>query len=294
MRAVKEMAYAKLNLFLDVVAKRYDGFHEIETVMHTVSLADEITVNASPAKVASVTIRIEGEGRLPSDNKNIAVKAAKLYMEHSGITAAIKINLTKNIPIAAGLAGGSADAAATLRAMNRLFNKRFTDKMLLSLAGELGSDVPYCLNGKTALCRGRGELVSRLADLSEINFVIALSSDERVSTPMAYTMLDEIYSNFDGTVPPACSGKLDSLLSAIEIGKVDYPSLFNIFEKPIFSICFEAEKIKSQMYALGASAAMMSGSGPSVFGIFPNSPAAESAAVYLSSLGYSAFSVKSV
>ena len=182
MRAVKENAYAKINLYLDVVGKRSDGFHDIETVMHTVSLSDVLTVEVAPSREASVSMQIEGERRLPTDDKNIAVKAAKLYLSRAGIADRVKITLSKNIPVAAGLAGGSADAAATLRALNRLYNRRFTDKMILSLASELGSDVPYCVNGGTALCRGRGELIERLPELSGNYFVIGVAESEHVST----------------------------------------------------------------------------------------------------------------
>ena len=294
MRAVKEFAYAKINLYLDVTGKRSDGFHDIETVMHTVSLSDTVTVEIAPSREAGVTMQIEGEHRLPADDKNIAVKAAKLYLSRAGIKERVNIILSKNIPIAAGLAGGSSDAAATLRALNRLYNRRFTDRMLLSLAAELGSDVPYCVGGGTALCRGRGELIERLPDLKNNSFVIAVAEGERVSTPAAYASLDNLYSDFDGSVSRNNEGYLERLLLGIKIGALDADALYNVFESAVFKTCSGAEYLKSKMMELGAVASLMSGSGPSVFGVFDTEEQAKAAERELLSLGYRAYFAHSV
>ena len=148
MTVVKELAHAKVNLYLDVISRREDGFHDIKTVMHSISLADTITVSLSASKETSVRLQIVGNRHLPTDMKNLAVRAALLYLEKSGINASVEIKLEKCIPVAAGLAGGSSDAAAVLRAMNRLCGKMFSEKALYSMAAELGSDVPYCIYGK--------------------------------------------------------------------------------------------------------------------------------------------------
>ena len=293
MRAIKENAYAKINLYLDVKGKRSDGFHDIETVMHTVSLSDTITVEIKPSREATVTMQIVGERRLPADDKNIAVKAAKLYLSRAGIKDRVNIILSKNIPIAAGLAGGSADAAATLRALNRLYNKRCTDRMLISLAAELGSDVPYCVFGGTALCRGRGELIERLPNLKDKLFVIAVAEGEHVSTPTAYAALDAIYSDFDGSIPRSNSGYLDRLLCGIKSENLSTDALYNVFESAVFKACPGAECLKSKMIELGAVASLMSGSGPSVFGVFDTEESAKEAERELISLGYRAYFARS-
>ena len=198
MRAVKEKANAKINLYLDVISKREDGFHDVKTVMHSVSLSDEVTVIYSPSDTQNIRISLKGNRFLPTDDKNLAYKAAKLYLDSAAMRADIDIILDKHIPIAAGLAGGSSDAAATLRAMNKLFDKMFSEKALFKMAEKIGSDVPYCLYGKTALCEGRGEIITKLPDTLKLNVVIAVAN-EYVSTPMAYSELDGLDENLSAT-----------------------------------------------------------------------------------------------
>ena len=267
MRAVKEKANAKINLYLDVIAKREDGFHDIKTVMHTVSLSDELTVIYRPSQVTRIRLFIRGNKFLASDEKNLAYRAAKLYLELAKMTADIEIRLYKRIPIAAGLAGGSSDAAATLCAMNKLFDKLFTERALLNMAATLGSDVPYCLYGKTALCEGRGEILTKLPDTLKLNLVVAVAR-ERVSTPTAYLKLDEAFSDFDGSVTTNGDVCYGNLTRSLKDGNLSNDALLNVFEAPIFNICPGAERLKARMYELGAKAALMSGSGPSVYGVF--------------------------
>ena len=199
MKALKEKAYAKINLYLDVLCKREDGFHDIKTVMHSVSLCDEVTVAISPARTSTIKLSVEGNVYIPSDGKNLAYKAASLFLEKLGIFANVNIKLVKKIPVAAGLAGGSSDAAAVLRAMNRLYKRPLTLAALCKLGAELGSDVPYCIMGKTAICEGRGELITPISTNIRLHTVIA-TANEYVSTPAAYSALDRHYSDFDGTV----------------------------------------------------------------------------------------------
>ena len=292
MNAVKEKAYAKINLFLDVTAKRDDGFHEIKTVMHTVSLADEITVFSVLTRgTAQIHISIDGASFLPTDGRNLAVKAAKLFLEKCGINANINIKMKKNIPVAAGLAGGSSDAAAVLRALNRIFGKPLGEKAMLSLAAELGSDVPYCLIGKTMLCEGRGEVMSRLPSLTGMHFLI-VKIDEHVSTPMAYSELDRVYNDFKESVEPAVS--LEELILSLNGGKFDASCLYNIFENAVFNLVPKSKAVKERLLSLGADGAMMSGSGPTVFGIFSTRDDAEKAKNALEADGYTAFVAQSV
>ena len=293
MVSVKENAYAKINLYLDVLSKREDGFHDVKTVMHTVSLCDEVTVFAKRSSKRSVRLSVIGQYRLPTDSRNLAIKAAELFLDSTFICAEVDIRLVKRIPVAAGLAGGSSDAAAVLRALNRIFKRPLTQKRLLSLASELGSDVPFCLLGGTALCVGRGEMVERLPDKMHLHLVVA-SSEERVSTPLAYSCLDELYSDFKGERNDDSELSLASVVKAVNSGDIGDMTLFNIFENAIFKSCSAAERIKERMFDLGATHALMSGSGPSVYGIFPNMESAEAAKKTLIEHGINAYYAKTV
>ncbi|MBQ7333154.1 MAG: 4-(cytidine 5'-diphospho)-2-C-methyl-D-erythritol kinase [Clostridia bacterium] len=276
MRIQKERANAKINLYLDVVSTREDGFHDIKSIMHAVSLCDEISVKYIPSKTTYIRLFVEGNRFLPTDSKNLAYRAAALFLEKASLTAGIEITMHKNIPVAAGLAGGSADAAAVLKALNKIFGKLFSDKALSLIGAELGSDIPFCLYGKTALCEGRGEIVTKLPDSLKMHFVIALGN-EHVSTPTAYKRLDEIYSNFDGSVKTGGENRYSKLLDDMKNGILTQDALFNVFEPAVLQICPNAEKIKSQLSELGALATLMSGSGPSVFGVFSSKESALSA-----------------
>lgn len=292
MTAVKEYAFAKINLFLEVVGKRADGFHELNTVMHSVTLADEITVAYAPSRTVSVRLEIEGNKRLPHDGRNLSYRAAELFMERSCKSGDIHIRLNKRIPVAAGLGGGSSDAAATLRALNRIFDGCFSERALLAMAAELGSDVPYCLVGGTALCRGRGEEITKLHDPHSVEFVVAIT-DDRVSTPVAFGILDGVYTDFDGRTPLLGAPYFDRLTAALANGEVAADGLYNNFETAILPTCHSTAALKEKMLGLGALGALMSGSGPSVFGIFTTAKDAESAARALVSEGITAFAVSS-
>ena len=293
MASVKEYAYAKVNLYLDVLSKREDGFHDVKTVMHTVSLADEVTVTVKPSATARVALCVVGHSKLPTDSRNLAVKAAELFLSSTLISAEVNIRLVKNIPVAAGLAGGSTDAAAVLRALNKAFKKPLTEKRLLALASELGSDVPYCLLGGTALCYGRGELIERLPERLRLNVVVAVA-DEYVSTPTAYAELDRIYSDFNEPRSDDHNTAFDAIMSAVTVGTLSDTKLFNVFEKAILPICSKAESVKMKMLELGATHALMSGSGPSVYGIFPDEATAVAAEKYLKEHGLRAYYALSV
>ena len=293
MVSVKEYAYAKINLYLDVLSKRDDGFHEVKTVMHTVSLADEITVSVSESDRPQVRLTVIGHPKLPTDSRNLAVRAAELFLASTLIRDEVNIRLVKRIPVAAGLAGGSSDAAAVLRALNKAYKRPLTEKRLLQLAAELGSDVPYCLIGGTALCYGRGENMQRLPDRLKLNLVLAVGK-EHVSTPQAYAELDKLYSDFKAERSDAHESLYDAISKAIQSGEITDSKLYNIFENAIFATCHEAESIKERMLELGATHALMSGSGPSVYGIFKSKADAEKAKDTLVSLGVSAYTAETV
>ena len=293
MTAVKEKAYAKINLCLDVVNKREDGFHSIKTVMHTVSLHDDVTVLYTSQDSVFIKVIVEGNRHLPVDSRNLVYKAASLYLERAGLSASVTIKLVKRIPVSAGLAGGSADAAAVLRALNRINNKHFAERALLDIAAELGSDVPYCLLGGTAFCEGRGELITRLKSSMLGHFVIAVAS-EHISTPAAYAELDKVFSDFDGSVKTGGEEALPVLLSSLERGALTRDGLFNVFERSVLNACPGARMLKSRLIELGASASLMSGSGPSVFGVFSSLEDAERARAALEADGITAFTACSV
>jgi 4-diphosphocytidyl-2-C-methyl-D-erythritol kinase len=293
MNAVKEKAYAKINLFLDVIGLRDDGYHDIKTVMHAVTLFDTVTVSVSESKETKIFMTLSGNKFLPCDDKNLAVRAARLFLDSLGKSAQIKISLEKVIPVGAGLAGGSADAAAVLRAMNRIYKRPFTDKALAKLAAIIGSDVPFCLTGRTAVCEGRGEIMTEVDAPIRLNVVIGVA-DEYVSTPTAYGELDKIFNRFDGSVKTGSENKFERIMSGLKVGQIPSDSYFNVFEAAVLPIKPGAYAIKQMLTESGAIAVLMSGSGPSAFGGFENENDAESAAKLIEGKGYKAFCAGSV
>lgn len=288
MTTVKERANAKINLYLDVVSKRDDGFHDILTVMHSLAFGDEITVTSVPAEKSTVKLNVVGARYLPTDTKNLAVRAAYLFLEKARLTCDVKITLVKRIPVAAGLAGGSSDAAAVLRALNKIHSKLFTIPALSAIAAELGSDVAYCLYGKCAVCSGRGEEISRLQTSLNEAFVIAIAN-ERVSTPGAYKDLDVLYGDFAVPDKSRSDSKYQLLSESLKNGKIDPDGLYNIFEDAVLPKCEGAARIKGELIKLGAKGALMSGSGPSVFGVFDTLEAAKAACYALRDMKFRAY-----
>ena len=273
---VYERAYAKINLYLDVTEKREDGFHALRSVMQTVGLYDAVTVEAVAAAEPSVSISVKGRYRVPVGPTNLCYRAAIAYMTEAAAPMRVHIYLDKHIPVAAGLGGGSADAAAVLRALNRITGRRLAASRLLWLAGTLGSDVPFCLVGHTRLCEGRGEAMQVLTPCRTLPLVI-LPSPERVSTPAAYTALDAAYADF---ATAGEHGNLPAMLSALAArdAQAIAASLYNIFESVILPTCPIAAANRTRLYELGAEAVLMSGSGATVFGVFGSEEAAAAAA----------------
>ncbi len=271
-RRVTERAFAKINLFLEVTARREDGFHELSTVMHTVSLCDDIAVTEQGENAPRAVSFYSNAHFLPRDERNLAVRAAHLFAERTGYQTPVRIDMKKCIPVAAGLAGGSSDAAAVLRAMNRLAGMPLDYGELCELGAALGSDVPFCIAGGTALCKGRGEVMTKVEGARRLRLftVIAIGEREKVSTPAAFSALDRHYADFDGSVPFRAVRGESEVCRAIAgaSARAVVSCLFNSFETVILPMCPQASALKARMLELGALGAMMSGSGPSVFGIF--------------------------
>ena len=273
---VYERAYAKINLYLDVTGRREDGFHTLRSVMQTVGLYDAVAVEAVPAAAPSVTLSVRGRYRVPVGPTNLASRAASLFMEEGGCPMRVRISLDKHIPVAAGLAGGSADAAAVLRALNRVTGNRMTGARLLELAATLGSDVPFCLLGHTRLCEGRGEIMQVLPPCPTLPIVIA-PAPEWVSTPAAFAALDGLYENFtSGGEHGDLPGMIDALCAKNRDDVIT--KLYNIFEGAVLPTCPGASANREKLLALGARAVLMSGSGPTVFGVFDREEEAIAAA----------------
>jgi 4-diphosphocytidyl-2-C-methyl-D-erythritol kinase len=275
--AFEGKAYAKINLYLNVEGRRNDGFHTISSVMQSVSLADLVYGVISPSDKPSVTLRMLNSD-IPADETNLAHRAAAAFLAASGISADVCLTVEKNIPAAAGLAGGSSDAAAVLRLLNGACGNPLSSNRLFELGATLGSDVPFCLAGGTCLCRGRGELLSPVFSPA-YHYVIAVPN-AKVSTPAAYRRLDALYSDFDGKIKIPRAGGDTAVLNALGQGCVALAdSIFNLFEEAVLPDCPDIEGIKNAMKSAGALSTMMSGSGPSVFGIFEDREAAERAAM---------------
>ena len=249
-------ADAKINLTLDILGKRPDGYHEVAMVMQEISLADEIRVEQQ-----ATGIRLELDKKeLPADNSNLAWKAAQLFIDTAGLNCGVSIKIKKNIPIAAGLAGGSADAAGVLRGMNELFDCGFSVAELCKIGEKLGSDVPFCICGGTMLATGRGEILRRLPNLPEC-FIVIAKPPISVSTAWAYKTYDELGAD---SHPDNSSFLLalerDDFNSICELGR-------NVLEDVTKRKYSEINRYKEIMYQNGARMAMMSGSGPTVFAL---------------------------
>ena len=250
-------AYAKINLGLDVVRRLENGYHEVKMVMQTVGIYDVLEFQRTEGGIVITT----DSGELPTDENNLIYKAAKLMMETYHISEGVKIHLEKHIPIAAGMAGGSTDAAATLKGMNRLFDLGCTLKDLMELGVKIGADVPYCVMGGTALAEGIGEKLTPLAPAPDC-YVLVAKPDINVSTKYVYEHLDaqEIvkHPDIDGMVEAITEESLQGILDRME----------NVLETVTVSAYPVIQTIKDRMKELGAINSLMSGSGPTVFGIF--------------------------
>ncbi|NOU98327.1 4-(cytidine 5'-diphospho)-2-C-methyl-D-erythritol kinase [Paenibacillus sp. LMG 31456] len=254
---VFEKAPAKINLMLDVLRKREDGYHEVEMIMTMVDLADRIEMQELPRD----TIMISSQaGYIPLDEKNLAFQAARLIKDRYDVKQGVYIHLDKKIPVAAGLAGGSSDAAATLRGLNRLWELGIPTDELQRLGAELGSDVPFCVTGGTAIARGRGEKLEPIESPPQC-WVILAKPPINVSTADVY---GKLRANAIQHHPSA-----ELVLEAIRLKRFDLlcDRLGNVLEEVTLDLYPEVRRLKECMLRLGAEGVLMSGSGPTVFGL---------------------------
>lgn len=258
---ITETAYAKINLGLDILGKRSDGYHEVSMIMQTIGLSDEVIITPGSGE-GSITI----ETNIPNlscGRDNLAYKAAALLAEYAKIIPNVHIALNKRIFLAAGLAGGSADAAAVLRGLNRYWQLNLSNDVLEQLAGKLGSDIPFCIDGGTTLATGRGEVLTKLEDLPEAIVVLAKPKNLDVSTAWVYQHYDH-----GRVVHSPCIWNLQEHLSRGIRACIPY--MGNVLETVTIPAHPVIASIKAAMLSAGTFYALMSGSGPTVFAFAEN------------------------
>lgn len=268
MNFVERKAYAKINLGLDVLRRREDGYHEVKMIMQTIDIWDRLTFceGSEPGIELSVN-----DAALPAGKDNLIYRAAELLIKEKNIRQGVKITLEKNIPVAAGMAGGSTDAAAVFHGLNELFDLSMSLEDMKKLGVKIGADVPYCIMGGTALSEGIGEILTLLPAPPSCILVVA-KPDIDVSTKFVYENLhaDKLkrHPDIDGMAEAIKNGDLSGIAKRME----NVLETVTIREYPVI------DQIKEQMKTEGAANALMSGSGPTVFGIFAERKAAQSAA----------------
>lgn len=261
MTTLYEGAFAKVNLTLDVLGKRDDGYHDLKSVMQTISVRDDIEIDIGTGKPWTLSC---DKDNIPTDETNLAWKAAKVFFDATGKDPeGLTIRITKRIPCEAGLGGGSADAAAVLRALNRYYDNPFSILALAELGAMVGCDVPFCTLCGTALVEGRGERLRKLADMPDTFFVVC-KPNFSVSTPELYKKIDESVISRR----PDHSAMESALLSS-DIGKVA-ENLVNVFDPIVTKDHLELNYIKSIFNSYGAFGYQMTGSGSAVFAMVPS------------------------
>ena len=258
MTTLYEGAFAKLNLTLDVLAKREDGYHDLQSVMQAISIRDDVEIDVDTDKPWSLTCSVDG---IPENETNFAWKAAKVFFDVTGIsTTGIAIRIKKRIPMEAGLGGGSADAAAVLRALNRHYGNPLSILALAEIGAQVGSDVPFCVLCGTAMVEGRGEKLRKLPDIPDCFFVVC-KPDFSASTPELYKKLDESVIAHRPN-----NQAMESALLAGDLQKVA-ENIWNVFDPVVTQEHLELNYIKSIFNSYGAIAYQMTGSGSAVFAI---------------------------
>ncbi|MBQ9162989.1 MAG: 4-(cytidine 5'-diphospho)-2-C-methyl-D-erythritol kinase [Clostridia bacterium] len=267
-KSISLRANAKINLFLDIESRRENGYHTVKSLMHSVSLSDTVDITVSPSDTTQIAITSSSPS-VPTDRTNLAWRAAEAFLSAVGTTCRVEIYIEKNIPIASGLAGGSTDAAAVFRGLNELFDNKFDTQSLCDMGARLGADIPFCIVGGSKRVGGIGEILADAAVMPDCKIVIACGG-EGVSTPWAYGKLDSMYSAFDGSAYSCRTEIFDALTHSLRAGDMSgiCNNAYNIFESAVLCERPVAQRIKDVMMEAGARGAMMSGSGPSVFGIF--------------------------
>lgn len=287
MHSVEVETFAKINLTLDVIDRRTDGYHNLMTVMQSVSLSDRVTLQTLDETGIRISCTVPG---IPLDRRNTAFRAAEQFLASAGIETGVAISLDKRIPIAAGLAGGSSDAAGVLAGLSVLHPNRLERKQVFAIAAEVGADVPFCLTGGTVLCTGIGDIMTPLTPLGDWP-VILIKAPFGISTP-------EVFRRYDDR-QAFRRPEHESFLSALEQSDWQQMSCVagNALESVVFQTHPQLMSIKKQLIAAGALFAQMSGSGPTMFGVFADLTAQNNAILHLRSLsasGYSLFTARMV
>ncbi len=270
MKTLTRNAYAKVNLALDVLRRREDGYHDVCMIMQNLSLYDTLTFTMEEADALAITLSCDKEF-VPCDERNLIYKAIVLMGETYHLTGHIHVELVKRIPVEAGMAGGSTDCAAAFHAMRELYGLDVSDQELMKLGVKLGADVPYCIMAKTALSEGIGEVLTEVAPLPDC-FVVVAKPTISVSTKMVYENLhaNELQHHPDvaGMIEALKQGDLSGVASRME----------NVLETVTTKLYPQIEEIKQTMKESGAENAIMSGSGPTVFGLYREKAIAEQSA----------------
>ncbi len=264
----KVNAFAKINLSIDIVSRMDNGYHNMRMIMQSVSLHDELMIDCRKGDGISVSTNLK---YLPNDKRNIAARAAEVFFAHTGISGyETHIGIRKIIPVCAGLGGGSTDGAAVLRGLNALFETKLSRDTLERLGEKLGSDVPFCISGGTALAEGKGELLTDLPALPSCPIVICKPSFA-ISTPELFSKIncDKIHlrPDTDGLINALCDGFLTDTARR----------MYNVFEDVLPKTAGAVEEIKQRLLDHGALGAAMTGTGSAVFGIFGDKEAAKAA-----------------
>lgn len=271
MKEVQLRAYGKINLGLDVVRRREDGYHELRMIMQTVGLYDELTMKVLQEDEIRLSTNLSF---LPTNQNNLIYKAIKMMKDEFKIEAGVEVELKKRIPVAAGMAGGSSNAAAALVGMNRLFHLKLSKKKLMEYGVKLGADVPYCIMRGTALSEGIGEILTPLPPMPEC-YILLAKPGVSVSTKYVYQNLDLLkltsHPDIDGMVSALGEGNLSGICDRLE----------NVLETVTIKDYPMIEEIKQFLIKEGAKGALMSGSGPTIFGIFDKKETAKTALYHL-------------
>ena len=265
MQDIRVRAHAKINLYLDVVGKREDGYHNLETIFHSIDLHDDVVIRKQDTK--GITVRCEHTG-VPSDSSNLAYRAAECLSDEVDGIGGVAIDIYKRIPVAAGLAGGSANAAAVLHGVNQLFELGLTQNVLMRLGGRLGADVPFCLQGGAALGLGIGDQLTSLPTLSNVSLLL-LNPGIEVSTASVFKKL-----NFSLTTPEKACIIIKTHVEKRNVAGIG-ENLYNRLEVPVFSEYPEIFTLKNELSTqAGCYGALMSGSGATVFAVMQDANAA--------------------
>ena len=261
MTTLYEGAFAKLNLTLDVLGKREDGYHDLKSVMQTISIRDDVEIDIGTGKPWSLEC---SDPELPTDEKNLAWKAARVFFEAvKKDPDGLSIRITKRIPSGAGLGGGSADAAAVLRALNKHYDSPLSILALAELGAQVGSDVPFCVVCGTAMVEGRGERIRKLPEIPDCVFVVC-KPDFSVSTPELYRKIDTV-----AIARRPDNMAMESALLAGDLGKVA-DLIDNVFDPVVTAEHLELNYIKSICNSYGALGMQMTGSGSAIYAIMPS------------------------